>query len=391
MLPPRTRLDPEGYYARLGLEPDAAQEAITAAFRARVRILHPDVPGTGNTAAFVAVKQAYDVLSNPKRRQDYDRAAQRAAAEWMVAPETVTDRPVYEVHPVPPMPPVHPTPSGGTPWLNNSTLVAAIGLGFAMILCVSVIQVVLHMQQQPQVVSAGIRPNAATIAPLSPEARRVALYGPAPVQLPGTPNFYVIPTASPAMLWRHDPQHNTFIPDRQLPPFSSMQAVRFVRQNGLLEVLVKGQPNGYVDAAHVTPGNAQAARRAYCSYNAGPPPHDGELLVRSGRGKGRLLLDNRAVQPAVVKLLDPFGGVTVSVYLAPGGHADVAGVPEGPYHTQFAVGELWSRACQTFAAGMRARRLDQALTIGGETYFEIAADSASLPSSDITERVFEQD
>src|SRR4051812_8418655 len=177
MLPSRTRLDPEGYYARLGLEPDAAQEAVAAAFRARVRILHPDVPGTGNTAAFVAVKQAYDVLSNPKRRQDYDRAAQRAAAKWVVAPEMVTDRPMYEVHPVPPVPSVHPTPSGGTPWLTNATLVTAIGLGFAVILCVSVIQVVLHMQQQPQVVSAGIRPNAATIAPLSPEARRVALYG----------------------------------------------------------------------------------------------------------------------------------------------------------------------------------------------------------------------
>jgi hypothetical protein len=396
MLPPRTRLDPEGYYARLGLQPDAAQTAIAAAFRARVRLLHPDVPGTGNAAAFVAVKQAYDVLSNPHRRQDYDRAAQRAAAASPVEPDMAPARPVYEVHPVPPMPPVHPAPSGGlpwlsNPWLSNSTLVVASGLGFAVILCVSVIQVVLHMQQQPPVTSAGIRPNAATIAPLSPEAHRAALYGPPPEQLPGTPNFYVIPTAGPAILWRHDPQHNTFIADRQLPPFSSMQAVRFVRQNGLLEVLVKGQPNGYVDPAHVTSGNAQAARRAYCSYNAGPPPHDGEVFARDGRGRGRLLIDNRAVQPAVVKLLDPFGNVTVAVYLAPGGHADVAGVPEGSYHAQFAVGELWSRACQTFAAGMRARRLDQALTIGGETYLGISADSASRSSTEIAERVFEQD
>src|SRR3954468_8589580 len=100
MLPPRTRLDPEGYYARLGLQPDAAQTAIAAAFRARVRLLHPDVPGTGNAAAFVAVKQAYDVLSNPHRRQDYDRAAQRAAAASPVEPDMAPARPVYEVHPV---------------------------------------------------------------------------------------------------------------------------------------------------------------------------------------------------------------------------------------------------------------------------------------------------
>jgi DnaJ domain len=392
MSPPRTRLDPEGYYARLGLEPDAAREAVTAAFRARVRVLHPDVPGTGDAAAFVAVKQAYDVLSNPKRRQDYDRAAQRAATR-MVEPDTVSARPEYPVPPPRPVRPVPPTvplaPSGGTPWLHNSTLLAAIGLGFAAILGISVVQVVLHVQQKPQVVSAGIRPNAATIAPLSPEAHRAALYGPAPVQLPGTPNFYVIPAATPAVLWRHDPSRNTFVPDRQLPPFSSMQAVRFVRQDSFLEVLVQDQPNGYIDTAHVTPGNAQAAKRAYCSYNAGPPPHDGELLVLSGRGNGRLLLDNRAVQPAVVKLLNPFGYVAISVYLAPGGHADVTGLPEGSYHAQFAVGELWSRACQTFAAGMRARRLDQVLMIDDKTYLEIAADSASLPSTSIGEQIFE--
>jgi hypothetical protein len=388
MSPPRTRFDPEGYYARLGLEPGAAREAVAAAFRARVRVLHPDVPGTGDAAAFVAVKQAYDVLSNPKRRQDYDRAAQRAAPR-MVEPDTFAARPDYPVPPPRPVRPVPPASSGGTPWLHNPTLLAAIGLGFAAIVCVSIVQVVLHVRQKPQVASAGIRPNAATIEPLSPEAHRATLYGPAPVQLPGTPNFYVIPTATPAVLWRHDPSRNTFVPDRQLPPFSSMQAVRFLRQDGFLEVLVKDQPNGFIDTAHVTPGNAQAAKRAYCSYNAGPPPHDGELLVLGGRGNGRLVLDNRAVQPAVVKLLDPFGYVAVSVYLAPGGHADITGLPEGPYHAQFAVGELWSRACETFAAGMRARRLDQALVIDGKTHLEIAADSANLPSTGIAEQIFE--
>jgi hypothetical protein len=175
-----------------------------------------------------------------------------------------------------------------------------------------------------------------------------------------------------------------------------------VRQNGLLEVLVKDQPNGYVDAAHVIPGNALAARRGYCSYNAGPPPRNGELLAGDGQGNslggnslggnGRLQIDNRAVQPAVVNLRDRSGGVAVSVYLSPGGHAEVAALPDGPYRVDFAIGELWSRACQTFAAGMRARRLDEALTIADNAYLdlEIAADSASLPSTDIAEQAFEQ-
>jgi hypothetical protein len=399
MSPPRTRLDPEGYYARLGLEPDADSAAVVAAFRARVRVLHPDVPGTGDAAAFVAVKQAYDVLSHPDRRQDYDQAAQRAAAA--ARPDMFTAQPAHPVHPARPTPGAKPGAvpsrfdavtwlSDAMSWVDSSTLLVAVGLGIVAILCVSVVQVVLHVQQKPQVVSDGIRPNAATVQPLSPEAHRATLYGPPPVHLPGTPNAYVVPTASPAILWRHDPTHNSYVPDRQLPPFSSMQVVRYVAQNGLLEVLVKDQPNGYVDAAHVTPGNSQAARRAYCGYNAGSPPHNGELLAGAGQGNGRLLINNRVVQPMVMNLRDPSWRVVFSVYLAPGGHAEIAGLPDGAYRTDFAIGELWSRACHTFAAGMRARRLDEPLTIGGEVSLEIAADSASLPSTDIADSEFEQ-
>ena len=132
-----------------------------------------------------------------------------------------------------------------------------------------------------------------------------------------------------------------------------------------------------------------AAACIACHYNAGPVPYDGELLDRTGYGNGHLRLENRAVQPAVVKLRNRVGAVVLSVFLAPGGHADVEEVPDGSYRTEFAVGELWSRACKTFAAGMRARRLDQAFTIAGEASLEITADAASLPSTDIADQVFE--
>ncbi|MGH7042036.1 MAG: J domain-containing protein, partial [Acetobacteraceae bacterium] len=67
--------DPEGHYARLGLAPTASRAAITAAYRRQARRLHPDVPGTGNVGAFVALKAAYDVLHDPDRRRAYDGAA----------------------------------------------------------------------------------------------------------------------------------------------------------------------------------------------------------------------------------------------------------------------------------------------------------------------------
>src|ERR1700710_550386 len=81
MLPPRTRFDPQGYYARLDVEPTAPQAAIVTAFRTKARLLHPDVARTGNAAAFVAMKQAYDVLSNRERRDEYDRRAREAMRE----------------------------------------------------------------------------------------------------------------------------------------------------------------------------------------------------------------------------------------------------------------------------------------------------------------------
>lgn len=101
-------------------------------------------------------------------------------------------------------------------------------------------------------------------------------------------------------------------------------------------------------------------------------------------------LDNRAVQPAVVKLRNSSGAVALSVFLAPGGHANVEAVPEGAYRTEFAVGELWSRACGSFAVGMRARRLDAALDILSGSALEITSDAANLPSTEIAEDVFEQ-
>ncbi|MGC8470193.1 MAG: DnaJ domain-containing protein, partial [Acetobacteraceae bacterium] len=49
--------------------------AIGAAYRRRARVLHPDIPNTGSTEAFLALRAAYEILSDPDRRRAYDRAA----------------------------------------------------------------------------------------------------------------------------------------------------------------------------------------------------------------------------------------------------------------------------------------------------------------------------
>ena len=61
------------YYADLGVARDASPEDIKRAYRKAARRLHPDVnPGAEAEEQFKKVSQAYDVLSDPEKKQSYD-------------------------------------------------------------------------------------------------------------------------------------------------------------------------------------------------------------------------------------------------------------------------------------------------------------------------------
>lgn len=64
------------YYAALGVAKDADASAIKKAYRKLARELHPDKnPGDSKAEArFKEVSEAYDVLSDPKKRAEYDEA-----------------------------------------------------------------------------------------------------------------------------------------------------------------------------------------------------------------------------------------------------------------------------------------------------------------------------
>jgi len=286
--------DPQGYYARLEVDWDAPPDAIHAAYRRKARVLHPDIPVTGDAAAFVALKEAYDVLSDPLRRAAYERASR--SLDHLRATVHTTE-PYY-----PPPPP--PQPGVRTRGPRLSDLPLGVWAILAMVVLFAGFEAVLHLTTPPaQDQMVDVPATAPTVPP------QAAPPPPRPVRLFGVSNVYVVPAGGPAVVLRYDPGRRAFVPIGQLPPFSTAQAIRIVRDYGLVEIRLTASAVGFI------PG-----------------------------------------QPVVVKLRDRNGVPAATVFLAPGGDALVDGLPGGAYRPDYAMGDLWSRACNMFAAGMRAQR-----------------------------------
>jgi hypothetical protein len=66
------------YYELLGIGRGASMADVKSAYRSLAKVMHPDAGGTAGT--FHLLQQAYETLSDPARRAEYDRAGQGVPA-----------------------------------------------------------------------------------------------------------------------------------------------------------------------------------------------------------------------------------------------------------------------------------------------------------------------
>ena len=65
--------DEPDYYDILGVPPDATPHSIKSKYRELAKEMHPDVSGEGSDTDMARINEAYEVLSDERRRAEYDK------------------------------------------------------------------------------------------------------------------------------------------------------------------------------------------------------------------------------------------------------------------------------------------------------------------------------
>jgi hypothetical protein len=245
-----------------------------------------------------------------------------------------------------------------THWRLPRSVALYLGLSLVCLVCFAGLQVASNLSTpQRRVTIPDAARTGARVA--SPEPKQT---DPRPPQTadpggPAAPTHYVIPgRPGPAVLWRYDDTLMSYVPAGQLADFTGVVLLQLVPGSAMAEVRAPDGAKGFVYASRLMPGDAAEARKAYCTYNAGAPLQNDEVLARKGAGPNRLVVENHTEQASVFKLRDEAQATILAVAIAPHGTASVDSVPNGHLRPEFASGDLWSRACRTFVSGMRAQQ-----------------------------------
>jgi curved DNA-binding protein CbpA len=86
------------YYEVLQISPNADQETVHRVYRVQAQRFHPDNQETGNAAAFRSISDAYQILSDPQRRADYDSQHRHARPQAKFDPNVNPASTLAEEH-----------------------------------------------------------------------------------------------------------------------------------------------------------------------------------------------------------------------------------------------------------------------------------------------------
>ena len=84
------------HYERLGVAPHASHDEIRRAYRALAQVHHPDTNPEAADAVMVEINAAWEVLGDPARRRDYDRAIGTTPRPTVWAPVDDEDVPEHD-------------------------------------------------------------------------------------------------------------------------------------------------------------------------------------------------------------------------------------------------------------------------------------------------------
>lgn len=74
-------MNQENYYQILNISPDAGQAEIKTAYREMAKKFHPDINREqGSEEIFKIIQEAYEVLSDPERRRQYDATLRHSSS-----------------------------------------------------------------------------------------------------------------------------------------------------------------------------------------------------------------------------------------------------------------------------------------------------------------------
>ena len=62
----------QNLYRILGVEPDANSEEIRKGYLHMAKMYHPDLAGADSSLHFIAISGAFEILSDPARKKEYD-------------------------------------------------------------------------------------------------------------------------------------------------------------------------------------------------------------------------------------------------------------------------------------------------------------------------------